>query len=347
VLKPKRYFFGLFLPLLLLGLSISASEAVGQRARETFVYAPPVVSLVADQAVINTCEGDTNASLVRLNARATSPSGNPIRYNWTTSAGRIDGSGAAVIWDLSGVRPGYYKAFLAVDSGSGDEACEAFSSVAVLVKCPPSPQPVCPNVYITCPDRVELNQPVTFTSSVTGGSGNVTPNYVWTVSAGRIIEGQGTGSIKVDTTGLAGQTLRATLSMAGYPLDCSASCSISFPVPPKCKKSDEFGQLAKSDEKARLDNFAIEMENDPSSTAYVVVYPGQHGRSRQVQNQRTRVIDYLVNSRRFNAERIVTIEGPPRAEIVVELWTCPQGAPPPTPRRINRYRFQGVDLKVC
>jgi hypothetical protein len=329
--RPKRYFIGLFLPLVLVGLSIPASDALGQRARETFVYAPPTVSLAADHSVLNACEGDKNASLVRLNARATSPSGNPIRYNWTTSAGRIDGTGDAVTWDLSGVRPGYYKAFLAINSGSGDEACEAFSSIAVLVKCPPPPPPVCPNVYITCPDRVELDQPVTLTSSLTGGSGNVTPIFNWTVSAGRIIEGQGTGSIKVDTTGLAGQTLRATLSMGGYPLDCSASCSISFPVPLKCKKFDEFGDLARNDEKARLDNYAIEMQNDPSSTAYVVVYPGQGGRSERVQTQRTRIVDYLVNSRGFNSGRIVTIVGPPRGKMTVELWTCPQGAKPPTP----------------
>ena len=329
--RSKRYFIGLFLPLVLLGFSISASEALGQRARETFLYAPPTVSLAADHSVLNACEGDTSASLVRLNATATSQSANPIRYNWTTSAGRIDGTGAAVTWDLSGVRPGYYKAFLAIDSGSGDEACEAFSSLAVLVKCPPPPPPVCPNVHITCPDRVGLDQPVTFTSSLTGGSGNVTPMFNWTVSAGRIIEGQGTASIKVDTTGLAGQTLSATLSMGGYPLDCSASCSISFPVPLKCKKFDEFGEIARNDEKARLDNYAIELQNDPSRTAYVIVYPGQGNRSEQVQTQRTRIVDYLVNSRGFNAGRIITIVGPPRDEMMVELWTCPQGATPPKP----------------
>jgi hypothetical protein len=331
--RSKHHLIGMFLPLVLVGLSISASEAFGQRARESFVYSPPTVSLAADRSVLSACEGDTIASLVHLNARAVSPGGNPIRYNWTTSAGRIDGSGAAVTWDLSGVRPGYYKAFLAIDSGIGDEACEAFSSIAVLVKCPPPLPPVCPNVFITCPDRVEIDQPVTFTSSLTGGSGNVTPNFNWTVSAGRIVEGQGTSSIKVDTAGLAGQTLRATLSMGGYPLDCSATCSISFPVPFKGKKFDEFGELSRNDEKARLDNYAIEMQNDPSSTAYVIIYPPQSGRSGQVQTQKTRIVDYLVNSRGFNAARIVTIIGPPRGDMTVELWIVPQGAPPPTPSR--------------
>ena len=326
-----NYFKGLSLLIVFVGLSISASEALGQKSKETFVYSPPVVSLAADHAVLSACEGDTTPSLVRLNAKASSPSGSPIRYNWSTSAGRIDGGGEAVTWDLSGVRPGYYKAFLAVDSGTGDEACEAFSSIAVLVRCPPPPPPVCPNVYITCPDRVEPDQPLTFTSSLTGGSGNVTPNFNWTVSGGRIIEGQGTDTIKVDTTGLAGQTLRATLSMGGYPLDCSASCSISIPVPLKGRKFDEFGELSRNDEKARLDNFAIDLQNDPTSTAYVIIYPARTGRPSQVQTQKNRIIDYLVNSRGFNAERIITIIGPPRKDMTIELWTVPQGVTPPTP----------------
>ena len=327
--RPKPSHIGLFLPLFLVALSISASEALGQKAKETFTYSPPTVSLAADQAVINACEGDTVASLVHLNARATSPSGNPIRYNWTTGAGRINGTGAAVTWDLSGVRPGYHKAFLAVDTGTGDEACEAFSSIAVLVKCPPPPPPVCPNVYITCPEHVELDRPVTFNSSLTGGSGNVTPVFNWTVSAGRITEGQGTGSIKVDTTGLAGQTIRATLSLSGYPLDCSASCSISLPVPITSKKFDEFGEISRNDLKARLDNFAIELQNEPSSTAYVIIYPVQGGRSGQVQKQRANIVDYLVNSRGIDAGRIVTLVGPPRGHMVVELWASPKGATPP------------------
>ena len=76
--------------------------------------------------------------------------------------------------------------------------------------------------------------------------------------------------------------------MGGYPLDCSASCSVSFPVPIKGKKFDEFGEIARNDEKARLDNYAIELQNDPSSTAYVIVYPGQGGRTGQVQTQKSR-----------------------------------------------------------
>ncbi len=325
----RRHFslIALFLSLALVGLGFFAPEVSAQKVKETFVYGPPTLSLAADKTVITACEGDKNPSLVSLSAKAASPNGNTIHYRWTTSSGSIKGDGASVSWDLTGAKAGFHRAFLAIDSSSGDEACEAFSSIAVLVKCPPPP-PVCPNVYIACPDRVAVDQPVTFVSTVTGTLGNVTPTYNWTVSAGRIIEGQGTPTIKVDTAGLAGQSIQAALSLSGYTLDCSASCSVQFPVPLTCRKFDEFAELSRNDEKARLDNFFIDLQHDPASTAHVIVHPGHRGKPAAVQTQITNIVDYLVNSRGLDARRIVTQVGPQRNDLMVELWTCPQGAMP-------------------
>jgi len=327
MLRHARRTFGMFLPIALLGLFAIASSASAQTARrDTIAFTPPNLTLSAEPRVVTVCEG-TGPAIVHLNARATS--NYPIRYRWTASAGRIEGDGPTVTWDLSGVQPGYHRAYVDIDTGSGDAACEAFSSTSVLVnRCPPQ-QPVCPNITIECPDRVELNQPLTFRSTVIGGSPNVAPVYNWSVSAGRIIEGQGTSTIRVDTTGLAGQTVTATLSMGGYNLDCTATCSVPFPVPVECKKFDEFPDIARNDEKARLDNYAIELQNDPSSTAYVIVYPGPRSRPGDVQRHTTRIVDYLVNSRGISGQRIVTLVGPSRDVLMVELWVCPQGARPP------------------
>jgi hypothetical protein len=326
ILRYERPLISLFLPIALVGLFVFASTAVAQKVRvETREYTPPNLSVSADPKVVTICDGTT--SLVDLTARATS--NDPIRYHWTANAGRIQGDGPTVIWDLSGVAPGYYRANLDIDTGSGDSACQAFSSTTVLIKsCPPKP-PVCPNIAIQCPDRVVVGEPVTFTSAITEPPPNGAPTFNWTISAGRIIEGQGTGSIRVDTTGLAGQSITATLSMGGYGLDCSASCTIQFPVPVECKKFDEFPTIAYNDEKARLDNYAIELQNDPTSTAYVIVYPGQRGRTGDVQRHTTRIVDYLVNSRGIGSNRIVTLVGPARDDLLVELWLCPQGAKPP------------------
>ena len=94
---------------------------------------------------------------------------------------------------------------------------------------------------------------MTFTATISGGSPNVSLGYNWTISAGRITSGQGTPSITVDTTGLAGQTVRASLDISGFGTPCPASCAVSIPIVNKPRKFDEYYDIARNDEKARLD----------------------------------------------------------------------------------------------
>jgi hypothetical protein len=308
---------------------ILASAVFAQQPVKTSsVFTPLSLNLTADTSVVSACPGEDGASgsRVQLNAKANAPSGHPIRYRWSTSAGRIDAEGSTVTWDLSGLEPGYYQAFVHADTRNAEEVCEALSSTTVLVnRC--APRPVCPTAAIVCPENVVADAPLTFSTTVTGGLAGVAPLYSWTVSAGRIVEGQGTNSITVDTTGLAGQTVKATVSIGGYNLDCSASCAVSIPVAARnARKFDEFPDITSNDERARLDNFMIELGTDPTSTAYVIVYPSQTG---DVQKHKRRIVDYLVNSRGFDARRIVTLVGPPRRDLLVELWNMPQGAKPP------------------
>ncbi|MFZ0750446.1 MAG: hypothetical protein WAM70_13865, partial [Pyrinomonadaceae bacterium] len=210
-------------------IGVFATSSAAQKSTRDRVAGAPSLALMAEPSVIRNCEGD--ASTVRLNANATSNSGNALNYKWTANGGRISGSGANVTWDLAGARPGVYQAVVDVDAG--DPNCAAFSSVAVVVtECPavppPPPPPSCPTVSVSCPDSASENAPVTFSANVSGGSTNVTPTYNWTITAGRIISGQGTTSITVDTAGLAGQTIRATLDVEGYGMPCPASCSVSL-----------------------------------------------------------------------------------------------------------------------
>jgi hypothetical protein len=322
---------GYLLPIALAAVLLHPSKALAQKATETVAYAPPTLSLTADPSVITACS-EGNGSQVRLNASAVSPGGNPIRYHWSTASGHINGDGAVVTWDLSGLAPGYHKASLEIETGDNAGECQAFSTATVLITPCPPPRPVCPNVSITCPTNITMDQPLTFNAIVSGGTPSVTPVYNWTVSAGTIIEGQGTSSIRVDTTGMAGETVRATLAMGGYTLDCSASCSVQIPVPKiVSRKFDEFADINRNDEKARLDNYAVELQNDPKATAYVVVYPGHSGKVNDAQKRAARIVDYLVNSRVIDAQRIITLIGGAKEGLMVDLWIVPQGATPPTP----------------
>lgn len=320
-----RYFF----PLVTVALIGFAPESFAQDARETVAYSPPTVSLAADRMMIDACNGQ--AAAIQLTARATSPDGNPIRYIWSVNNGRIEGEGSAVTWNLTGVQPGQYKAHLVINTGKGEEFCEAFANTAATVRCVPPIKPTCPQVAITCPEPSRTGQKVTFTSSLKGGTGNVPLVYNWTVSGGKIVSGQGTHSLTIDTTGMEGQSVTATLALPGYEEVCSATCSIQFPVSIVSKRFDEFPDIARNDEKARLDNFMVELQNDPTSTAYVVVYPERGGRPDAAQMRAKKIVDYMVNSRGLDSSRIVTLIGTPRNEEMVQLWIRPQGAAAPTP----------------
>ena len=311
---------------------LSAPQLLAQTRTVAAANAPLSLSLTADTNSVSAC-ANGGAPQVQLKANAVSPGGYPIKYKWTTEAGVISGEGPAVTWNLAGLKPGYHKASLDIQSVGAEGSCQAFSSISVLVNPCPVVQPACPAIEISCPTTIAVDQPITFTSRYTGGvPANVNPVYNWTVSAGTIIEGQGTNTIKVDTKGLGGETVRATLSMGGYSLECSADCAVTVPLPKlTSRKFDEFPDISRNDEKARLDNFAIELQNDPTATAYVIVYPGRSSKRGDVQHHSSRIVEYLVHSRGLDERRIVTLVGTARDQLHVELWITPQGAPPPTP----------------
>jgi hypothetical protein len=310
---------------------LSVPQILAQ-TRTVAANAPLSLSLSADANSVSAC-ANGGAPQVRLTANAVSPGGYPIKYKWSTTAGVINGEDAEVMWNLAGLAPGYHKASLDIQSVGSEGSCQAFSSISVLVNPCPVVKPVCPAIEIVCPTSVVIDQPLTFSSHSTGGvPANINPVYTWSVSAGRIIEGQGTDTIRVDTTALGGQTVRATLSMGGYTLECSADCAVTIPLPKLYgRKFDEFPDIARNDEKARLDNFAIELQNDPTATAYVIVYPRRTSKRGDVQHHSSRIIEYLVHSRGLDERRIVTLVGAPREELFVQLWVTPQGAAPPIP----------------
>ena len=322
-------FAGLVLAVTVGGFAIASTQGLAKKHKHRVERSrrPPSLALAADPTTLRNCGEDAR---VRLVATASSAEGGALRYKWNINGGRLVGEGPNTTWDLSGAQPGLYQAVVEVDDGR-DQGCVAFSSANVLVtECPPiKPVPVCPTISISCPEVVSEDQPLTFTARISGGSGGMTQSYNWTVTAGRIISGQGTPQITVDAHGLAGQTVRASIDVSGYGVPCEASCATSLPIPIKPKKFDEYPNIARNDEKARLDNFAIQLQSEPTAQAYVIVHPSRRARPGEAQARAKRISDYLVNSRGLDAGRIVTTIDGPSDDWLFELWIVPQGASPP------------------
>jgi hypothetical protein len=327
----KRLFVSLGLLSLMLIFSASglAQKKRKSKADEPIQTNPPTIKVSSSSNVVSNCPGE--GSVVQLAADAVSPQGLPLRYNWSATGGRIVGSGANTSWDFSGAAPGTYTVTVEVNSGR-EADCTAFTQTAVVVReCPP---PTCPSINISCPDTARLGEAITFQANVTNLAVGITPTYQWTVSAGTITSGQGTPSITVDTTGLTGQAIVARLSVLGFNLDCSAQCTTQIPLRVEPRKFDEFGDIARDDEKARLDNFAIQLQQEPEAQGYIFVHTGTGRRIRPdyAQRRTARIRDYLMNSRGLDSRRITIVEGPPRTDPAVELWIVPPGATPPSPR---------------
>jgi hypothetical protein len=318
----------------LITLPPASVDAGQRRGRAESAPSPPTVSLTAEQQLVTVCARDASLSTARvqLRADARSPEGRPLRYAWETTGGRVVGEGASPVWDLSDAAPGRYTA--SVDVSTGETGCEGFTSTAVqVVECPAVPE-LCPNISVSCPVPTAAGAPVTFSADLSGGTPGRAPAYNWTVTGGRIVGGQGTSAITVDTSGLnGGSELRATVEVAGFGPRCSDSCATSIPSPPPpaphYQPFDEYGDIARDDEKARLDNFAAELQANPSAQGYYVVYSAPNARPGSAMRRAQQAREYMVRTRGIDASRIVVVDGGKRDRFGVRLWIVPAGAAPP------------------
>lgn len=219
---------------------------------------------------------------------------------------------------------------------------EAGRIKCVALNYRPAPPPLkspCPYpVNISAPTQVNEGEVITYTADV-AYTGTAALTYTWTVTpeGARLLSGAGTPTITVDSTGLAGQSITATLVVddgsgeAACRQETQAITSVPL-TPPRENPSRQFDiccSCSFDDQKARLDNLAVELQNDPATTTYVIAYGGRHSRIGQADLLGTRARDYLVTKRGIDASRIVVLNGGFREEDCVELWIVPSGATPP------------------
>jgi hypothetical protein len=205
----------------------------------------------------------------------------------------------------------------------------------VVVPKSPCPYPV----NVSAPPTVSEGDLITFTADVSY-SGTSALTYTWTVSPSeaKIVNGNGTPTLTVDSTTLGGKRVTAVLVVDDGSGDnacrqtAQASTMISLPPPPRENPSREFDVCCTcsfDDQKARLDNLGIELQNDPSTTTYIIAYAGRTSRNGQAERLMARAKDYLTAKRGVDPARIITLNGGYREEDCVELWIVPQGATPP------------------
>jgi hypothetical protein len=111
---------------------------------------------------------------------------------------------------------------------------------------------------------------------------------------------------------------------------------------------DEFGDVNCENEMARLDNFAVQLQNEPKAKGLIVIYGGRQFRGRlpkqgEADSRGARLKPYLVGRRGIPKDQIMVVNWGYTEEWHVQLWIVPRGATIPDRQRtipINEIKFR-------
>ena len=203
------------------------------RRRPHVISDPPIVVLKSSTSLITFCPFSRDCETgrkVTLSATAGGPEiDKKLLFSWRVTGGRLSGADREVTWDLGGLPEGNYVATVEVDAGNHLRATDSTTvKVSLCPSCDPPPPP-CPTVSVSCPTDLG-SKSISFEAIIMGGDPEMKPTYAWSVSAGRIISGQGTSKIQVDISNRGGQSVTATVLLGGAHPACTiyeASCTLS------------------------------------------------------------------------------------------------------------------------
>jgi hypothetical protein len=307
------------------------AEVVNQPANVTgLTLSDSTINLPCPAGYQSTSGQCNDSTSISVTTAAVDPENDVLTYNYNVSGGRIVGTGANVSWDLSGLQPGSYTITAGVDDGCG--ICgKTMTQTVTIAECPDCKIICsCPSLSVTGP--AGITQPggtMTFTANVSGGTQeNLT--YNWTVTGADVASGQGTPSITVTApTDQTGGNVTATVNLGGTNPDCNCPTSASETAPyapqPTATQVDQFGKASNDEVKARVDNFYIQLNNNPNSQGYVIV----SGTPAQIRARR-RQIEQAIAFRKYDPSRITFVEVPSAGPVDTKFYLVPPGATPPS-----------------
>ncbi len=263
---------------------------------------------------------------VSVATSASDPENDVLTYNYTVSGGRVVGTGANVQWDLSGANEGTYTITTGVDDGCG--VCGKTNTQTVTIKKCDDCVQVCNCPSLSVNDQSGVTSPgSTMTFTLNGGGSNPVN---WSVTAGTIESGQGTSTITVRVPAEGSPSnITATASLGG--LDEACRCPNTAQgtggVAPKLtgRLVDEFGTKKDDEVKAIVDNFYIELNNDPNAKGYIVIY----GNPKQIAHRKAQIMK-AINFRKYPLDRVIFVDGGDNGQgEYTKLWFVPAGADAP------------------
>jgi hypothetical protein len=126
-----------------------------------------------------------------------------------------------------------------------------------------------------------------------------------------------------------------------YVASSSASVSRSSALSPDVFWLDSYGALRWEDEKARLDNFAIQLTEEKEFIGYIYIYAGNRSCAGEAITHAIKARRYLTEVRHLPWDRVAFRDNGYRDSFEVKLWLFRRGTEPfvpdyepPTPQHV-------------
>lgn len=199
---------------------------------------PPVIrSIEVPPGTIDLCPWTPSGTcsrvglIIPVSVAAHDSDGDRLRYDYSVTGGRIKGRGPNVLWDFTRVPPGTYSVTVKVRDKHGASLSK---STTMKVELCDTCDPPSPRIGVVCFEGVREGERATFDLEMSGDKYFFRGlKYQWSLSAGTIRKGQRRSKIEVDTIGLVGQRIIATVEIAGLPPEVDRTASCTTEVLPK------------------------------------------------------------------------------------------------------------------
>ena len=196
----------------------------------------------------------------------------------------------------------------------------------------------CPEISLIGPAAlISQGEKLKFTLTVSPVEKELPLKYVWRVTGGKIVTGQGTTSIEVTREELS---LTVTVEVLGLPHGCPHTFSERgwFEPPPAAIK---VGVWKYGSDLSPLQRFVIGMAAAAGDQGYIFIVKGPAATPESLNRLRQTVIDHSPKDGALYSPRITLVdaEGP---EELVELWRVPPGASNPECETCHKRQCPGL-----
>jgi hypothetical protein len=206
-----------------------------------------------------------------------------------------------------------------------------FFALTFTISAQGETKPDCPLISVIGPSGIIAPGEISaYTMTVDTKEKVLELEYVWSVSSGKIVSGQGTSTIEVRD--LLGSCVTATVEIRGLPKSCLtiySETACGDPAPQAAKLDEFVGSLAKVPAE-RFTKAFEQAQDNPTAQVYIFISGSRRNTELSIRKKRQIIMKHISSSFGHHTQRITFVDVGKKDDFVT-IWLVPAGADLPTP----------------